>query len=137
MSLRYQGTLSEAEAFMQNPLQLAYIGDAVWDMLVRYDQMIKKLNLRHLHQECISRVNARAQANALSCMIPDLTERELEVVRRGRNAHVHHPVPRNQTPADYAAATGLEALMGYLYLSGQTDRLLALYQLSMKEDEHG
>jgi len=71
-------------------------------------------------------VNAAAQARASREIEPYLTEEERDVMHRGENAHAKHAVPKNQSPEDYSRATGLEALMGYLYLTGQIDRMLQL-----------
>lgn len=123
MSLRFNKEMDEQEAFQMNALQLAYIGDSVWEMIVRYNLVLQKFNVHHLHTESIKRVNARAQAEILACISRFLTEKETEIVRRGRNAHPKHTVPKNQQPEDYAASTGLEALFGYLYMTGQDDRI--------------
>ena len=121
MSLRFDRIMDEQEAQQMNALQLAYLGDTVWEMIVRYDLIIQKLNVRHMHQRCVSLVNARSQSGILLSLKDALTEPEKEIVRRGRNAHAKHPVPKNQDPDDYALATGFEALLGYLYVTGQND----------------
>jgi len=136
LNLNLEGKMTESEASMLNALQLAYIGDAVWEMLVRSSMIHRRYNVHHLHQQSIRRVNAGAQARALALILPGLSETEAEIVRRGRNAHAHHPVPRNQHPDDYSAATGLEALIGYLYLTEQEKRLASLFLLVMNEEEH-
>ena len=135
MSLRFEQKMAEKEAFAMNALQLAYLGDCVWDTVVRYRLVLKKLNVRHLHTECVRHVNAGAQAGYLESMISRLNERELDIVRRGRNAHPKHPVPHNQQPEDYAASTGFEALIGYLYLTGQDERIAELLQGIFEEEE--
>ena len=114
-------------ARMLNPLQLAHLGDTVWDLLVRSSLLWAGKNLRHMHQGATARVNAGAQARTLEHLLPALTEEERDIVRRGRNASPHHPLPRHQSGEDYQAATGLEALMGYLYITGRDERILALY----------
>ena len=119
---------------MLNPLQLAYMGDTVWELLIRARVLERRLTVRHMHQAAVSGVNARAQAEALEHVAGELTEDEADVVRRGRNAHPHHAGPKHQDPADYKAATGLEALIGYLYLSGQEERLMTLFRLARQED---
>ena len=135
MSLREHQPMTEEEARQLNGLQLAYIGDTVWDLLIRSRLMHRRLNVRHMHQAAVSGVNAQAQARALRRLESVLTEAEADVLRRGRNSHAKHPCPKNQDPADYQAATGLEALVGYLYLTGQEDRLMELFKLSQQEDE--
>lgn len=136
MSLRESAPMTEEAARLLNPLQLAFIGDTVWDLLVRTRLVYRGRNLRHLHQDAVARVNAAAQAAALRRLEDQTTDAEADILRRGRNAHARHPVPRNQNPADYASATALEALIGYLYLTGQDERLLYLFDLSQQEDTH-
>ena len=77
-------------------------------------------------------VKATAQAKFVDKLVPMLTEEEMAYYRRGKNAHVH-AVPKSATPAEYAKATGLEALFGALYLSGQTERLNTLFKTVMEE----
>ena len=115
-----------------NSLQLAYIGDVVWEALVRTDLVLKKLNVHHMHDQCIRFVNAHAQAEWLALLRSTLTEEETEIVRRGKNAHAHHSAPKNQQPADYAAATAFEALLGYLYLTGNEERIRQISDIIMK-----
>ena len=127
--------MEEQEAFRMNVLQLAYLGDTVWETIVRYDLLLGRLNLHHIHQQCVRRVNAGAQAALLPAITDMLHEREAEIVRRGRNAHPKHTVPKNQLPEDYAAATGFEALLGYLYLTGQNERIFEIVR-KIKEQEN-
>ena len=135
MTLRESDPMMPEDARLLNPLQLAYIGDTVWDLMIRSRLAFQRLNVRHMHQRAIQSVNAHAQAVALTRVEHALQESEAEIVRRGRNAHAKHPCPKNQDPADYAAATGLEALMGYLYMTGQDARLLHLFDLAQQEEE--
>lgn len=135
LSLREFAPMTPEEARLMNPLQLAYMGDTVWELLIRSRAMARRLTVRHMHQAAVSGVNAQAQARALERIAAELTEAEADVVRRGRNAHPHHASPKHQDPADYKAATGLEALIGYLYLSGQEERLLTLFRLARQEDD--
>ena len=135
MGLRETAPMAPEEARLLNPLQLAYMGDTVWELMIRSRAMARRLTVRHMHQAAVSGVNARAQAEALTRIADALTEDEADVVRRGRNAHPHHASPKNQNPADYKAATGLEALIGYLYISGQEERLLALFRQARQEDD--
>ena len=131
--LREKAPLTEEQARLMNPLQLAYLGDTVWDLLVRSRLLYRGLNVRHMHRESIGAVNAGAQAKAFDRIAPLLTEAERAVAQRGRNAHPHHGVPKNQDPAAYAGATALESLIGYLYLTGQEPRLLRLFEASQEE----
>lgn len=119
--------LTPQEAQMISPLRLAYIGDSVHDLMVRHGLLTDGGNVRSMHREAVSAVNAGAQARALERILPELTEAEADVVRRGRNAHAHHTVPKRADPRDYALATGLEALFGFLFLTGQLTRLRGLY----------
>ena len=134
MSLRFDKLMDEQEAAQMNVLQLAYLGDSVWETIIRYELLHRKLNVHHLHERCVKYVNAGAQAEMISELSPVLNEREAEIVRRGRNAHPKHTVPRNQQPENYAASTGFEALIGYLYLTGQDDRISFITRI-IKEQE--
>lgn len=122
--------LSEAEARLKNPLALAFVGDTVWDLLTRERLLHSRARVNALHREAISLVNAGAQARAAQRLEPALTEPERDIFRRGCNAHAHHAAPKNQSPQDYHLATGLEALMGYLYLTGQAERITALFDIA-------
>ena len=128
--------MEEARARMLNPLPLAYIGDAVWELLVRSRIIYKGRSARHVHKDAVACVNAGAQAEAFRRIEPLLTEAEADIARRGRNAHAHHAAPKNQDAADYRAATALEALIGYLYLIGEEDRLLTLFKHSQEVESH-
>lgn len=134
LTLRESAPMEESRARMLNPLQLAYIGDGVWELLVRSRLIYKGCSARHIHKEAVTCVNAGAQAEAFRRIEPLLTEPEADVARRGRNAHAHHAAPKNQEAADYRAATALEALIGYLYLIGQEERLLTLFRHSQEEE---
>lgn len=124
--------ISIREALMFNPLQLAYIGDTVWDLLVRRRLVMAGLNVHAMHKAASGSVNAGAQAHWLSLIQDALSPDESDLVRRGRNAHSKHPVPKNQSAADYAQATGFEALIGFLYLTGNQERLRFLHELILK-----
>lgn len=116
------------EAGLKNPLALAFIGDTVWDLLVRQRLLASAARVNALHRGATALVNAGAQAQALSRVEPLLSEAEHDVVRRGANAHCKHGTPKNQDPVDYRRATGLEALVGWLYLSGQHTRVRELFE---------
>ena len=116
---------------------LAHMGDGVYELLVRTWLCAHgKATGKGLHQATVALVRAESQAERAERILPLLTEEEQAVFRRGRNAHARHPVPRNQNPADYQAATALEALVGFLYVTGQEERLLELFQRSQEEDTH-
>ena len=136
MTLRESLPMEAARARMLNPLQLAYIGDAVWELMVRSRIIYKGRSARHVHKDAVACVNAHAQCEALRRIELLLTEEEADIARRGRNAHAHHAAPKNQDAADYRAATALEALIGYLYLTGQEERLLTLFKHSQEEEAH-
>ena len=128
---------TEQEAGLMNMLQLAYIGDAVWELLIRNQLIRRGLNVHHMHSECIKYVNAHAQAEYIHQISSALTPPEADLVRRGRNSHIHHPVPKNQNPEDYALATGFEVLIGFLHLTGDEDRIYDLAELIFGGEEHG
>ena len=115
---------------MLSPLTLAFIGDTVFDLFVR-EMLILEANrpANKLHKLAVERVCAKAQADAAHELLDRklLTEEEVAVLKRGRNAHAHH-LPKNATESDYHMATGLEALFGYLYLSGRDVRLRELFR---------
>lgn len=109
-----------------SPLTLAYLGDAVYELVIR-SVVVERANrsANDLHKEAVKYVKAQAQAKIIEALLELLTEEELAVYKRGRNAK-SYTMAKNATMSDYRKATGLEALMGFLYLSGQTKRLLFL-----------
>jgi len=126
--------LSKAEAKQFSPLTLAFLGDAVYSLLVR-EMLVKSANrpTNALHKESIKLVNANCQAEMIKKVLNELTEDEEAIFKRGRNAHSGH-VPKNQSDADYRYATGLEALYGYLYLTGDFERILYIFNISTGEE---
>lgn len=124
-----------------SPLTLAYIGDGIYDLIIR-TVMVGRGNtsVNHLHQETSQLVKAHAQSAMIAYMEPEMTEEEHAVYKRGRNAHSYTKA-KNASVSDYRRATGFEALMGYLYLTDQMDRLLDLVQTGLKgyeeENKHG
>ena len=123
--------LSATEARLKNPLALAFMGDTVWDLLVRQRLLLSNAHVNALHKQAIKQVNAGAQAEAAALIEPHLTEAEGDIFRRGCNAHARHNAPKNQDPYAYSRATGLEALFGYLYLTAQEDRLAELFDIGV------
>ena len=114
-------------------LGLAHMGDCVFEILCRGWLCAKGgKNVGNLHRDTINMVKASSQAKFVEKLLPLLTEEELAYYRRGKNAHPHG-VPKSATPAEYAKATGLEALFGYLFLSGQKERANEIFQIVMKE----
>lgn len=115
-------------------LTLAYVGDAVYELFVRRSILEKRGVKAHaLHREAIKRVNAHAQASLLIKIKDELSEEEQAIARRGRNAKSGQ-VPKNAKVGEYRLATGLEALIGYLFLKGQGERIEELLAWMEKED---
>ncbi len=112
-----------------SPLTLAFIGDTVFDLIVRED-LICKANrpANDLHNLAVQKVKASAQAEIVEKILPHLTEAELAVYKRGRNAKSGH-LPKNASQSDYHMATGFEALIGYLYLSDEIERIKELFYI--------
>ena len=117
---------------MLSPLVWAYVGDSVYEMFIRTN-LVNNSNAKphKLHIESIKYVKAKAQADTLEKIYDSLTAKEREIVRRGRNAENHH-VAKNSNVADYPKSTAFEALIGYLYLSFQDERLSELLEMCMK-----
>ena len=113
---------------------LAHLGDAVYELLVRsYLCAGGKATGKSLHRAAIELVRAESQAKRAEAILPLLTEEETAVFRRGRNAQVHS-IPAHASRAQYGEATALEALLGWLYLSGRKDRANALFLEMMKAE---
>ena len=132
--------MTQQELLAMSSLALAHIGDAVFELLVRTRLCVEGGTTNgRLHQQTVALVQAPAQVCAgaqaalADRMLPALTGEEAAYYRRGRNAHPHG-IPKHATPGEYARATGLEALFGALYLSGQTARIEALFAAMMEED---
>lgn len=118
-------------------LGLAHIGDGVFELMCRsYLCSRGEKTVAQLHRDTVRMVKAPAQAEYVEKLLPVLTQEECAYYRRGKNAHVH-AVPRGATPAQYAMATGLEALFGALYLSGQTGRLNELFDIIVQSQGTG
>lgn len=116
-------------------LELAYLGDTVYDLYVRSHLVEQGGRVGKMHRQAIRLVCAKAQAEALTRIQDELTEEEANVVRRARN--VHQSPPKNADPADYQKATGLEALIGYLYASGREERLGELLKKALPPEMIG
>lgn len=132
--------LSENKIRELSPLLLAYIGDTVFDLYVRsYLVRNRPGRVTDLHALASGVVSARAQARAARLLEPLLYEREAEIFRLGRNAK--SAPPKNATHREYALATGLEAVIGYLYLKGDAGRTDELFEVIIthffKGDRHG
>ncbi len=116
----------EQNAVMTSSASLAYLGDCVYELLVR-EYLVKK-NVQKPSVEALKYVTAHVQSEVIEKILPVLTEEEEDAYKRGRNC-VHSNVPKSSTMAEYRRATGLEALFGYLYLCGKSDRLRELFDL--------
>jgi len=111
-----------------SPLLLAYVGDTVCDLYVRtYLLTQEQSNAHRLHMRSIAYVCSRAQSSACFQLLDQFSEEELYIYKRGRNSHPS-TIPKNADITEYRTATGLEAVLGYLYLSGQNERLDMLMQ---------
>lgn len=118
--------LQEVDVRTYSPLVLAYIGDAVYELAVRSLVVNHgSMQVNKMHKKSASLVKAETQANLIKVLEEQLTEEEHAVYKRGRNAR-SATVAKHATMIDYRMATGFEALIGYLYLEGQYDRLFAL-----------
>ena len=129
----FQMNFTPAQVNAISSLGLAHMGDGVFDLLCRAylcdkgDQTVLKL-----HKDTVALVKATSQAKFADKLLPRLTEEEKAFYRRGKNSHVH-AVPKSCTPAEYAKATGVEALFGGLYLLGRTERINELFVTVMEE----
>lgn len=119
-----------------SPLTLAYIGDAIYDLVIR-TILVKRGNcpVNHLHRQASSLVKAGAQSKIMETIEPVLTEEEYKVYKRGRNAH-SPTMAKHATMSDYRRATGFEALMGYLYLKEEHERMLTLIRMGIGENKN-
>ena len=126
--------LEDQDLRSYSPLTLAYIGDGVYELIIR-TILVKKGNcpVNRLHMKASSLVKAGAQSAIMEVIEEKLTPEELSVYRRGRNAH-SPTMAKHATMADYRRATGFEALMGYLYLKEDYTRMLTLVRMGIGED---
>ena len=128
--------LSPEQVNALSALSLAFVGDGVYELMVR-GWLAGQGSLRSdaLHKLAVGHVSAPAQAGAIRRLLPLLTEEEAAVYRRARNTKVH-TAAKNASLADYHAATGLEALFGWLYLLGRRERLNVLFTAIVEGDDH-
>lgn len=125
-------SISDVDVRSYSPLTLAYIGDAVFELVIRsiiVDEGNRTPNMLHRHTSHI--VKASSQAKIILALADSLSEEEKDIYRRGRNAK-SNTMAKNQTMQDYRNATGLEALMGYLYLNGRRERILELIKKGLE-----
>ena len=120
------------DAKLLSPLVWAYVGDSVYELFVR-TKLTNNSNAKphKLHNESIKYVKAKAQADILKRITDSLTEEEKDIVRRGRNTENHH-VAKNSNVADYSQSTAFEALIGYLYLTKQDERLKEILDMCIE-----
>jgi len=126
--------LTEREVNLYSPLSLAFLGDSVYDTLVR-NHLLRKGNMpvSKLHSEKVKLVCAEFQSKIYDMIIENLTEKELSVLKRGRNA-TGNSIPKHADAAEYRRATALEALFGYLYLLDESKRIEELFDYIIKAD---
>lgn len=134
LSPRREGTAPQ----LLSPLALAFVGDGVYELLAR-EYLLTRGNapVGKLHSRAVELVSANAQAEAYRRIQDLLTPEEEAVYRRGRNANSASRCPRNTDPAVYHRATGLEALFGWLYLSGRIERVNELFSAVLESREAG
>ncbi len=130
-ALQGEVTFSDIEILQLSPLVLAYIGDSVFDVYIR-TLLIKKegnVSVHKLHKQSVEYVKAKAQSDIIHRITDSLSQDELDIVKRGRNAK-SGTIPKNADPIEYKYATGFEALVGYLYLKKDFKRLTDILNLS-------
>lgn len=127
--------LDEKEINRLSPLTLAFIGDTVFDLLVR-TRIVSTTSgkVSDMHKKASETVCAASQSRFVKELLPLLTEEETDIFKRGKNAHTAS-VPKNQSVSDYHFATGFETLLGWLYLNGKTERTAELFETIMKDEE--
>ena len=127
--------LEEQDIRTYSPLTLAYIGDAIFELVVR-TVLVERKNTQaeKLHKAATKIVKAETQALLIEALKEELTEEELAVYKRGRNAKAVTRA-KNATMSEYRRATGFEALMGYLYLKGEMERMIKLIHLGVEKAE--
>lgn len=132
------GAFSSNNAGALNPLVLAYIGDAVYEVFIRtvLISMHTDYSVHRLHINSTSFVKAHAQSEIVKKILPLLSDEEVNIVKRGRNSKSGF-VPKNADVIEYRLATGFEALIGYLYLKGNSKRLVEVLKLSISEGQSG
>ncbi|HZK57503.1 MAG TPA: ribonuclease III domain-containing protein [Clostridia bacterium] len=129
-------TKTKAEARMMQPLVLAYVGDAVFELFIRNYLVNKKTgHVSEYHRESTGYVKAGAQSEIIHALEPDLTDEEWTIVKRGRNQK-SATVPKNADLTDYRYATGFEALLGYLFYIGDYKRLMEICDMGIEVLSH-
>lgn len=130
-------SIKKGDVNAYSPLVLAYVGDAVYEIYIR-TMMVSKGNapVHKLHKQSVAYVKAKAQSDNIHRILELLTQDEQDAVRRGRNAKSGN-IPRNTDIDEYKYATGFEALLGYLYLRGEYERLRQVLKMSVTLPESG
>ena len=124
----------EKECKNLNPQVLAFVGDGVYSLYIRHKILLSEnIKGKELHSQVTNYVKAKGQSDFIERLLPTLSEEELAIYKRARN-HKTLSQAKNANIVDYKRATGLEAVIGYLYLSGKIDRLNEILKLSMGED---
>ena len=133
-NLKREFDMGEQDPKSYSPLVLAYIGDCVYELIVR-TVLVSKRNcqVQKLHREATWFVKAATQAALIDTLMPMLTEDEQDIYRRGKNAK-SHTAPKNADIGEYHRATGFEALIGYLFLSDNMDRIVELVKTGMLDE---
>ncbi len=136
--MKKQLGIEEVDIRTYSPLALAYIGDSVYDLLIR-SLIVSKGNMavQKYHKKASSMVNAHAQATIITALEPELTPEELAVFKRGKNSKPG-TTAKNASVKEYMIATGMEAVLGYLYLTNQHTRLIDLVKrgIEILEEHH-
>lgn len=131
--IRDEFSLGEKDIRTFSPLVLAYVGDCIYEIVIRTVLVeLRDSNVQKLHKETTWFVKAATQAMLIEELMEDLTEQELDIYRRGKNAK-SHTAPKNADIGDYHKATGFEALIGFLYLTGQIDRAIKLIKKGIED----
>lgn len=132
-AIKQRFACGEVDVRTYSPLALAYIGDAIYDLVIRTIVVERgNTSANKLHKKTVTYVNARVQARMIEAVLEELTEEEQAVYKRGRNAK-SYTTAKNASVMEYRKATGFEALCGYLYLTGRQERMLTLIQLAIEK----
>ena len=135
--IKKQFELKEADINAYSPLTLAYIGDSIYDLVIK-TIVVERANCaaNKLHQQASALVKAQTQVQMADFLQDYMTEEEQAIYKRGRNAK-SYTTAKNASVADYRKATGLEAVFGYLYLKGQSERVVDLVKIGLHNIERG
>lgn len=129
-----QFQLKEVDVRTYSPLSLAYIGDSIYDLLIRTMVMSEgNMPVQRLHKKSSQLVKAQSQSAMMEKIMPHLSEEEVHIFKRGRNAKPH-TIAKNASFNDYRRATGFEAVMGYLYLEGNIHRIVDLIKIGLCDE---